>query len=170
MALKFRRLDYLAEHLGRAMAAIHAQELSDCDVVTYVPLYWTRHLSRGYNQAGLIARSLGAALGLPVARLLVRRRPTAHQTRLGRGERLLNLERAFAARRQPLVAARRILLVDDVTTTGATLVAAAACLKRAGASSVSVLTAARTPEAGERRPRLDESAPLSASTGAKWVW
>jgi predicted amidophosphoribosyltransferase len=62
MALKFRRLDYLGEHLGRAMAEIHREDLGDGEshIVTAVPLFWTRYLARGYNQAALIARPLAA--------------------------------------------------------------------------------------------------------------
>lgn len=151
MALKFRRLDYLGGQLGRAMAEIHpGEDFADRDMVVAVPLNWTRFLARGYNQAALIAGPIADRLGLPLLRPLVRRRPTSHQTRLARGARQENLERAFAVRKAVRLGGRRVLLVDDVTTTGATLEAAAACLKQAGASSVTALTAARTPAAGER--------------------
>lgn len=163
MALKFRRLDYLGEHLGRAMAEIHHERLADCDMVVAVPLNWTRFVSRGYNQAVLIARPLASRLGLPLLRPLLRRRPTPHQTRLARGPRQENLERAFAVRRSARLGGRKILLVDDVTTTGATLEAAAACLKQAGAGSVVALTAARTPEVGERSR-------LSKLSGREALW
>lgn len=154
---KFRRLDYLGTQLGRALARIHRDELGECGVVVPVPLYWTRHLRRGFNQAALIARPLARALELPLVAALVRRRPTPHQSRLGRRQRRRNLDRAFAVRRGGVLtpptrkdvaralAARCVLLVDDVTTTGATLEAAAACLKEAGAGRVVALTAARTP-------------------------
>ncbi len=159
MGLKFRRLDYLGDDLGRALAEIHAQDLADCDLVVPVPLYWTRWLGRGYNQAELIARPLARALGLPLVRPLARRRATAHQSRLGRRARQRNLDHAFVVRRRGrTVRDRRLLLVDDVTTTGATLTAAAACLKKAGARSVVALAAARTPRASER-PAFHEATP-----------
>lgn len=156
-ALKFRRLDYLGVQLGRALARIHRHELGECGVVVPVPLYWTRLVRRGFNQAALIARPLARALERPLVPALARRRATPHQSRLGRRQRRHNLERAFTARRAARVLdGACVLLVDDVTTTGATLEAAAACLKEAGAGRVVALTAARTPQADER-PRVRES-------------
>ena len=42
----------------------------------------------------------------------------------------------------------QILLIDDISTTGATLAAASHALKRAGAQSVTALTAGLTPLGG----------------------
>ena len=146
MGLKFQRLEYLGGHLARSMALLLRPEIGKVDVVVPVPLHWSRYLQRGYNQAAAIAKPLAAELGLPVVRGLRRRRPTPPQTRLSRSSRQSNLRRAFTVRRSVLEVGARVLLVDDVVTTGATLVTAAACLRQAGASTVTVVTAARTPE------------------------
>jgi ComF family protein len=144
MALKFRRLDYLGAQLGRAMAAIHSRELGDRELVIPVPLYWTRRLGRGFNQAALIAQPIAEALGVPLSTALKRRRATPHQSRLRRLARHHNLDHAFILRRPESCRGRHILLVDDVTTTAATLTAAAETLQAAGAASIVALAAART--------------------------
>lgn len=143
-ALKFRRLDYLGRHLGEAIAVRWEEELAGADLVVPVPLHWRRWLSRGYNQAERIARSL-AGRDRPLVPALARRRVTPPQTSLGKKERQANLRSAFRIRRAARVRGRRVILVDDVATTGATLEAAAAVLKENGAAAVLAVVAGRTP-------------------------
>lgn len=144
-AFKFRRLDYLGQHLAIILAAELGSQLDGFDRVVPVPLHWRRRLTRGYNQAERIARPLAALLGLPFAAPLSRSRATPPQSLLGRAERLTNLRRAFRVRRPGEIRGLRVLLVDDVATTGATLDAAAAALRNAGAAAVTALVAGRTP-------------------------
>jgi ComF family protein len=144
LALKFRRLEYLAEHLAEALGRELGDDLRACDLAVPVPLHWRRRLARGYNQAERIARHLAGLARLPLVPALARRRATPAQSRLGRPARLANLRGAFRVRRPAAVHGRHVLLVDDVATTGATLDAAAATLKLAGATAVTALVAART--------------------------
>jgi ComF family protein len=100
-----------------------------------VPVHAARQRQRGYNQAALLARGLGAELGLPVLDILERRRATVRQHGLGKAARLHNLRGAFALQsgsRAPPGA----VLVDDILTTSATLESCAAVLRTAGATSV----------------------------------
>lgn len=143
--LKFGRLDYLGRHLALALAQALSGQVSDCDRVVPVPLHWRRRLARGYNQAERIALPLAGRLGIPCVPALSRRRATPPQSLLGRGDRLVNLRKAFEVSRPERVRGLHILLVDDVATTGATLAAAAAALKAAGAVAVTALVAGRTP-------------------------
>jgi ComF family protein len=148
-AMKFRRLDFLGDELGRWLAgASRIREGFAVDAVVPVPLHWRRHLGRGFNQAERMARAVSRELSVPMVRALERRRPTPAQSGLSRARRLRNLRRAL---RCPLpVTNWRILLVDDVITTGATLEAAARCLKVAGARWVGAAAVGRTPAPAER--------------------
>ncbi len=113
------------------------------DAIVPVPLHWLRELSRGYNQAELLARQMGKELQAPVRRQLRRARWTRQQARLPLAERRRNVTAVFVARRRAAGDGQHVLLVDDVMTTGATLGEAAAALKQAGAGRVSVITVAR---------------------------
>ena len=113
------------------------------EMIVPVPLHWMRLCRRGFNQAALLAEFLGMELNLPVHPVMRRRKSTGHQARLDAEERQKNLRSAFSMCRGHSVCGRRILLLDDVFTTGATLSAATAVLLDAGATEVSVITAAR---------------------------
>jgi ComF family protein len=100
-----------------------------------VPVHEARLRQRGYNQAALLARALGAETGLPVLEILERRRATARQHGLGKAARLHNLRGAFGLR-AGAAAPSRLILVDDILTTSATLEACAGVLRSAGAASI----------------------------------
>jgi ComF family protein len=144
--LKFSRQLYqvpmMVDLLARAVA--QGTDWPAFELIVPVPLHSRRLQQRGFNQAGLIARKLGPKLGLPVhLGVLVRRRWTEPQTRLGRTERLHNVKGAFAVTKAAVVRERCVLLVDDVYTTGTTLSEGARVLKAAGAGMVGALTIAR---------------------------
>lgn len=142
-ALKFEGRRALARPLAALVVDQWGGELGDRRVVLVpVPLAAGREQARGFNQAGLLAERLAAALGLAVRpRWLTRIRPTVPQSDLGAAERRRNVHGAFAAHRAS--AGRHVVVVDDVLTTGATAAACAAALRAAGAARVGVLTVAR---------------------------
>lgn len=90
---------------GRFFARMLAERIRECpylgdvDLVVPVPLHWRRRLSRGYNQAEVIALAIGESLGIPVApRLLQRVRYSASQTRTAVGAKSANVQGAFRVR------------------------------------------------------------------------
>jgi len=113
------------------------------DVIVPVPLHPARQRERGFNQASLLAELLSAHTSIRCRPLLKRIRYTTTQTALDRSERMDNLHNAFRLRKNADVRGLRVLLIDDVLTTGSTLSECARVLKRAGAISVHVATAAR---------------------------
>jgi ComF family protein len=136
--LKFAGAWDLALPLGERLAQVPMPSL---DLLVPVPLHADRLRERGYNQAALIAQSLGQHRRLPWRSALHRIRPTRPQLTLDRVGRQTNVAGAFAA--DDNVSGRRIGLIDDVFTTGATAQAAAAALLEAGAAGVQVIVVAR---------------------------
>jgi len=138
-------LPYLEEFLSAALPQLPA-ELRQTELVIPVPLFAAKEKQRGFNQAELIFQSLCQQQGLPLRRMLVRRRATRPQYGLGAAERRENMKDAFQLAVNPSVQnevqGRHILLVDDILTTGATLCACAEVLHQAGAASVRALVLA----------------------------
>ena len=100
-----------------------------------VPLHWRRLLSRGYNQALILARPISRKLKIPIAAGALGRainNPT--QVGLSRPQRKENLKKVFQVKNPVKVADKNILLIDDVITTGATVDEVARVLRKAGAN------------------------------------
>jgi ComF family protein len=150
--LKYAGETRLAIPLGEAIARRWRRVAAGGDVLVPVPVHAERARRRGYDQAELLARAAGRALGLPSAPILERVRATTAQFDLDRATRATNVRGAFRLRARPgthsavpehPLLGRWIVLVDDVVTTGATLSACAEPLLAAGALGVSAVTVAR---------------------------
>jgi ComF family protein len=151
--LKYDGLEPIAARLGDAVArelARHA-DLPGQPLLVPVPLFRAREKARGFNQAELLAAAVVRAMrqlrpewrGQLAARVLQRSRATQSQAGLSLSERRRNLRGAFFVSDADAVRGRDVLLIDDIYTTGATARACSWVLKRAGAASVWVATAAR---------------------------
>ena len=126
----------MAERLGDRIMKWHP------DVLLPVPMYKRKERMRGYNQAGLLAEAVGAALHIPVRRgLMLRQRQTVPMKELDPAGRQINLKNAFNIG-QFDVKLKCIIIVDDIYTTGSTMDEMAKVLKTAGVSRVHFLTLA----------------------------
>jgi len=149
LGLKHGDRTHIATAFGRWMYRAGSEVLASADLLLPVPLHWTRLFQRRYNQAALLAQAVRAAGGPDVAAdWLVRRRRTPVQGHLGPAARERNVRGAFGMRARRSVVGKRVVIIDDVMTTGATVGECASVLKRAGASSVGVLTLARALRTG----------------------
>ena len=150
-ALKYGdRLD-LAPMMGRWVAQAGHELLADADALVPVPLHWRRQWARRFNQSAMLAATISAASGVPIAAGALKRvKATVQQVGLSRAERGDNIQGAFRvpATGRAAVAGRRLVLVDDVLTSGATVEGCARALLRAGAANVDVLIFARVAEPG----------------------
>lgn len=156
---KYRRLPDIGALLAHELLTVaraHVAFRSD-SCLCPVSLHWTRLFHRGFNQAEILARILAEGTALPLRHLLRRIRPTGHQARRRREERLRAVHGAFALQRgsgfglefgswwrmfphdpdpNPIPLPFAVYLVDDLFTTGATLEACAKVLKAAGVKRV----------------------------------
>ena len=119
--------------------------LHEIEAIFPVPLHPRRLRERGFNQAALLARRVGASLKIPVEYTVLKRlRWTEPQIGLSPRQRAENVRGAFGMTNGEAVRDRTVLLVDDVFTTGETVDQCVRELKRGGAREVVVLTVART--------------------------
>jgi len=140
---KFGGFPELARPFG-FIAAERLKEISEpMDMMTSVPLFFTRCWSRSYNQSALFASICARDLHVPFRQVMFRTRPTPHQAALPRKMRVKNLKGAFAVWPWIRLDGLNVWVLDDVFTTGSTLHEAAETLLDAGAAGVRVLTLAR---------------------------
>jgi len=141
--LKYRRNEGIGDALAIQMRGfVHSLEWP-VDVLVPVPLGKKRLKERGYNQVGLIARSLAYEIGLEyVPHVLRKSRETRSQVGLTLSQRWENVRDAYQADPEA-VKRKSILLMDDVATTGSTIQACAEALLSAGAREVYAITIAR---------------------------
>ena len=107
----------------------------------------------------LLARRLGAVLGVPVETPLYIKRRGRPQKELTREQRLQNARGAFGCRPGTDLTGRRVLLIDDIITTGATASACALALLEAGAVEVTAVAIAAAEELPKSRKKPPETKP-----------
>lgn len=137
-----------AAHLvGTLLARSMPKSFHDAPhILVPVPLSEKRLQERGFNQVLELARPVARRFSFPlVPEALSRTKETRPQSKLSKRERRINVRGAFAAIPEN-VAQKHIILMDDVMSTGSTLRQAALTLFEAGAASICVLIAARTPK------------------------
>lgn len=137
--LKFWRRPNYGTVFGRELGQKLKKELTDVDVITWVPISFWRMRKRSYDQVELIAREAAWQMGLPVKKLLHKTKHNRRQSNIRSNRaRLANVRGVYRAVDADSICGKRVLLIDDIVTTGATVSEAARVLKEAGAKSVVV--------------------------------
>lgn len=144
-ALKYDGERRLVLPLAELMAERWARAGIGGDMLVPVPVHPARKRLRGFDQAELLARGVGAILSIPVVPAVRRATETTAQHELGRRARAANVGHAFAITSEHAAQLREAwpVLIDDLTTTGSTFAGCAGVLYEAGAESVSALALAR---------------------------
>jgi ComF family protein len=143
---KYRFVEDLARDMGSIIIErFGSTALPANTIIIPVPLHPKRLRWRGFNQAEIIAKTLGEHFKVELAPAMLYRTSLAKPQAdiLNRYERIKNIVGAFAVRDAEHVKNRSIILIDDVSTTGATLDACATALKSAGAKEVTAMVFAR---------------------------
>ena len=133
-AFKYGRVTTLKHFRGSALAGAVEQWGIHADIITFVPMHWTKVVDRGYNQSALLAKEVCAHRGVRLADDVLRKtRRTAAQAGLARGGRRKNVAGVFEATG---MRDKSVMVVDDVITTASTAYEVARACKEAGASAV----------------------------------
>ncbi len=138
--IKYGGKNYLAGYMAVPMAEAVRAAGWQPDIITYVPLHKKRFNERGYNQAELLARSLGEIIDVPVIGTLEKltySRTTA--TGMGKQDREEMLRGSFALTGAD-IKNKTVLLTDDVLTSRATANECAKMLRLGKAKRVYVIT------------------------------
>ena len=135
---KFRGARFYAPAYGRLLAMKLLREHPEgFDVLTWVPISPIRKLRRGYDQVELLAKAVGAELGMEPVRTLRKVRNNPPQSGIvGQAQRKANVLGVYRAADAEAVRGKRVLMLDDIITTGSTAGEAARVLLTAGAKEV----------------------------------
>ncbi len=143
ISFKYRPDLAFAEVLAGWVASKLSELAWKPDLVVPVPLSQVRLRQRGYNQVALITKSLSRSSAIPHGTSTIQRvRDTRSQVGLAPRERYVNMDNAFAVKRD-LLLDKEVLLIDDLLTTGATMISCAEALLNAGARNVNAIAIAR---------------------------
>jgi ComF family protein len=124
----------LASHMARCITGL------SFDALVPVPLSREHQRERGMNQSLELCRQISPVCGIPILEALVKTTNTRRQSHLPAQLREKNVKGAYRCVQQ--AEGLRLLLVDDVRTTGSTANSCARELRKHGAASVCLLTAA----------------------------
>lgn len=141
--LKYEGKTQLSKVIAGLMKERLRNEGLTIDAIVPVPIHENKLKTRGFNQSYLIARELGERLEKPLIDCMTRTKETKEQYNLDRAQRYLNIIDAFSVRlRYNIDKYKSILLLDDIYTTGSTVNECSKVLKKAGAKTIYVVTAA----------------------------
>ena len=148
LRFKFGNFRSYARPYGRLLAMrLLREEMTNFDILSWVPVSFLRRLKRGYDQCELLSLAVSEELQTQPVPLLKKIRNNRPQSGIDDdAARRANVLGAYRVIDPDTVSGKRILLLDDVITTGATAGECARMLRLAGAKSVTCAAVARRHE------------------------
>lgn len=116
----------------------------DAEVILFIPSSKKALKERGFNQCEFLAKEISKKLEIKIYRDIIKVKNIKEQKTLSKEDRVKNVRDAFKIRDKSNVKGKKIILLDDVVTTGATIYECEKILKEAGATSINILTVAKS--------------------------
>jgi competence protein ComFC len=134
----------------REVAVTIAVIISECinekyykyDFIVPVPISKVKLRKRGYNHTELIGLELSKILNIPLLNCIERYRDTKPQVLFNMHDRWYNVKDCFKCICS--IPGKKVLLIDDIITSGATAHFCAEEIKSGGASSITVISFAKS--------------------------
>lgn len=139
MAFKYQDRQDKRYFFAEAIYDRYSEEFLDLGIEALVPVPISRkkYLTRGYNQAEILAEALSEKMTIPVRNdIIIRNHNTLPQKSLSPEEREKNLRVAFSPGKLKGKLPETVLLVDDIYTTGATIEGCTGVCRKLGIKKV----------------------------------
>lgn len=136
---KFHYQNYLYKVFSKIMleTAFKLDLSRGIDLCFYIPSHKEKLVSRGYNQAELLAGEIARELELELSHgELIKVKKTREQNKLEGAQRRDNLIGAYAYESSRSLEGKSILLIDDIVTTGSTIKESSKLLLDRGAKEI----------------------------------
>lgn len=130
LAFKFYGRKYYAKALSEVF--LDKIDVTNYDIVTFVPISFIRLCERGYNQCEEILKH-----GNIQTTVVLKKKHSKRQARLNAEQRVKNVKNKFVVKSD--ISGKNILLFDDIYTTGATINEVKRTLKLQGAKRVDTI-------------------------------
>ena len=109
-----------------------------------MPISKKRKFERGYNQSSLFIKEIAKIMKLNYKEnILIKIKDNNPQSKLGKEDRIKNVENVYFLKKKEKIINKKVLLVDDIFTTGNTVNECAKILINAKAKEVDILTIAK---------------------------
>lgn len=139
--LKYYNKTFIKDNIVEIMKDKLEVDNISYDYILYVPLHKKRERKRGFNQAKVIATTLGNKLDIEVLSTIARNKNTTRLFGLDDKQRKRELINAFETNHTiERCKNKSILLIDDIFTTGSTVNEISKILKLNGVDKVYILT------------------------------